>query len=73
MKITPHRPLAEDTQLTTGVMSYGGSGGTVISTGTASAVKNGNKKTVPGQPSASGVLSDRVHQQLKRLRDRLGT
>jgi len=60
LKIHPHRPLADDLQLTTSATSYGGSGGA--------------KKTIvkpDGAPSSSPA-NGRVAEQLARIRQRLG-
>lgn len=55
LKITPHRPLEEDLQLRTSVMSYGGNGSTTISLpkGKSAVTPSTNgavKKTPTGEP-----------------------
>lgn len=59
--VHPHRPLAEDMQLTSAVTSYGGSGG-------------GAKKTIvkPDGAPVSTNGTGRVAEQLARIRARLG-
>jgi len=61
--IPPHRPLADDLQLTSGATSYGGSGGA--------------RKTIvkpDGAPAAAGAkaATGRVAEQLARIRQRFG-
>lgn len=60
LKITPHRPLADDLQPTAGATSYGGSGGA--------------RKTIvkPDGAPVSTNGSGRVADQLARIRQRLG-
>lgn len=61
--IQPHRPLADDLQITSGATSYGGSGGsrrTIVKPDGAPA------------PAGSKAATGRVAEQLARLRQRFG-
>ncbi|MEQ1852913.1 MAG: hypothetical protein ABMA01_15140 [Chthoniobacteraceae bacterium] len=70
--IPPQRKLEEDMQLTSGIMSYGGSGATIVKPAGAPA----GRKADPGKPDALPVVENgsraRVEAQLARLRQRLG-
>lgn len=65
LNIAPHRSLAEDSQLTTGVMSYGGSG-------TTKTISTGGAVAVPATSTTNGNAMERVKAQLKKIKDRLG-
>ena len=63
--ITPHRPLAEDSVLTSGATSYGGSGEKRKS------VTKPDGAPAPA-PAAAAPANDRVAEQLARIRQRFG-
>lgn len=67
LQIRPHRSLADDLQLTTGITNYGGSS-TTISVG---APRHDGKKFDENSPSRHGIPS-RLSQQLQKVRARLG-
>ncbi len=71
--LTPHRPLAEDMQLTTGIMSYGGSG-TTVSIPAAIPSATGTKSKTPEKSAApvNVTSNSRLNQQLQNIRKRLG-
>ncbi len=63
--IRPHRPLAEDSQLTSGIMSYGSSGSTIVKPAGAP------KSSAAGAAPQTGSKA-RVEEQLARIRQRFG-
>lgn len=73
LSIIPHRPLTDDMQLTTGIMSYGGSGTTVtISNPLKGGKADAKKCSDQADTSVTGTSVQRVQQQLKKIRERLG-
>jgi hypothetical protein len=70
--IPPQRKLEEDMQLTSGIMSYGGSGATIVKPSGAPAGRKPESGKPDAAPSGENGSRARVEAQLARLRQRLG-